>query len=162
MTTTETLTQQELLQRMVAVKVTIERLKEIETETKAALIAELGPGSRMKARTADGDDIGTVSVSEGKPRDGKPVVSDMQALTKWLAVEDPAAVRFVAADWWVAALPAWIASHDGELPPGVTMSEPTEGKPYVSVRLSQAQREAIEAYTTAQAVALIEPEEAGE
>ncbi|WP_172121445.1 hypothetical protein [Actinomyces faecalis] len=146
----------EMVRRVVALKVAGERVKAMEKAVRAEVVAALGAGGRMHAVTDAGEDFGTVSVSTPSPSAPAPVVTDPEKLVAWLAEEDPSAVRQVPADWWVKALPAWVEAHAGEVPPGVEIVEPRERAPYVSVRLSAAQRAVVDRLSMVETAGLIE------
>lgn len=147
----------EMVRRIVALKVAGDRIKAMEKAAKAEVVEALGAGGRMHAITPDsGEDFGTVSVSAPKPGQPTPVVTDPAALASWLAEEDPSAVRMVPADWWLKALPQWVEAHGGEVPPGVEIQEPAPRSPYVSVRLSEAQRAVVDRLSMVETAGLIE------
>lgn len=141
---------------LATLKVISETYKTVENGLKGRLIELLGAGGRQYATTDSGEEIATVSISKPKPTEPKPVVESPRELTAWLMEEEPEAVVMTPADWWIAALPKWIAAHDGELPPGVSMSEPVMREPSVSVRISAQQREALMRLAPQEAKALLE------
>lgn len=141
---------------LAAIKVINESYKTIENRLKARLIELLGAGGRQYATTDSGEEIATVSISKPKPTEAKPVVESARELTAWLMEEEPDAVVMTPADWWLAALPQWIKAHDGELPPGVSLSEPVMREPSVSVRISAQQREALMRLAPQEAKAFLE------
>lgn len=156
MTRIQEMDTKELTRLLAALKVEGEQRKAIENAVKDRVLDMLGAGGRQYATTDSGEEIATVSVSKPKPTEAKPIVESPRELTAWLMEEEPEAVVMTPADWWIAALPQWIKAHDGELPPGVSLTEPAVKAPYVSVRISAKQRETVERILAPTTQALIE------
>lgn len=150
----------DLIEQAVALTWARQRISDALTAVRARIIEEIGPGGRQYARTSDGREAGTVSVTRPTPARTvtEAIVDDWDALTRWLAEEQPEAVRMRVADWWLADLDGWIERHGGELPPGVTMAEYEDQgiAPRVSVRISDAQRAVIEECVSGGARALVD------
>lgn len=135
---------------LACLKAVKDRLTALDTETKAALMdGDLDPGDRKSAVLPDGTDVGTVSVAKG--RAAKLKVVDERAFLAWVKKNRPTAiveaVRSSDQDDLLAK-----AEESGELPDGVDLGDP--GAPYVSVRQSKEQAEALVAAWRAGTVAL--------
>lgn len=114
------------------------RVKEGETRAKADVMAHLDPGDRKHAVLPDGTDIGTVSITKGRETFR---VTDPAAFLAWVRDTAPSeVVESVNPTFQRKVLDG--IKDGGELPPGV---EPGWGDPYVSVRQSETQAEAVAA-----------------
>ncbi len=130
-------------------------------DTKPSLLEHMGPGGKLHAYVGSLD-VGTVSVTDPKPREVLKV-TDEKAFTAWVKANHPDAMVETVAPWFSAAanLNALIAST-GEMPDGVAITE-LVGSPTVQVRLSKAQTANLEALAAGSAIAAYittgEPEE---
>ena len=123
--------------KLAAIKAVRDALDAAEKDAKAALAAAgMGPGDRVHARVSDGVSGGTVSMSAPK---GTWKVRDEDAFTRWVQESRP--------DEIVPSVRASYKTHvlrnvekTGEVPDGVEFAE---GSSFVTVRLTDEQRQAI-------------------
>jgi hypothetical protein len=136
--------------RVAALKALYDRVKDAYNAARAEAADTLQPGDRLRATLADGANIGTVTVVEGRTT---AKVTDPGALLKWVQVNAPSEVETVARvrDSYVGALLARCENVDGqamhaktgELLPGVRF---TTGEPYARVTQTADQ---LKTFTTA-------------
>ena len=131
-------------------------------DTKPSLLEHMGPGGKLHAYVG-GLDVGTVSVTDPKPREVLKI-TDEAAFTAWVKANHPDVIVETVAPWFSATanLTALIA-HTGEMPDGVEITERV-GSPTVQVRLSEGQIANLEGLAAGSAIAAYittgEPEEA--
>ena len=131
-------------------------------DTKPSLLEHMGPGGKLHAYVG-GLDVGTVSVTDPKPREVLKI-TDEAAFTAWVKANHPDVIVETVAPWFSATanLTALIA-HTGEMPDGVELTERV-GSPTVQVRLSEGQIANLEGLAAGSAIAAYittgEPEEA--
>lgn len=131
-------------------------------DTKQSLLEHMGPGGKLHAYVG-GLDVGTVSVTDPKPREVLKI-TDEAAFTAWVKANHPDVIVETVAPWFSATanLTALIA-HTGEMPDGVEITERV-GSPTVQVRLSEGQIANLEGLAAGSAIAAYittgEPEEA--
>ena len=131
-------------------------------DTKPSLLEHMGPGGKLHAYVG-GLDVGTVSVTDPKPREVLKI-TDEAAFTAWVKANHPDVIVETVAPWFSATanLTALIA-HTGEMPDGVEITERV-GSPTVQVRLSEGQIANLEGLAAGSAFAAYittgEPEEA--
>nr|DAJ17713.1 MAG TPA: hypothetical protein [Siphoviridae sp. ctvS314] len=131
-------------------------------DTKPSLLEHMGPGGKLHAYVG-GLDVGTVSVTDPKPREVLKII-DEAAFTAWVKANHPDVIVETVAPWFSATanLTALIA-HTGEMPDGVEITERV-GSPTVQVRLSEGQIANLEGLAAGSAIAAYittgEPEEA--
>lgn len=127
-----------------------DRLKEARKILNAEVMEQLDPGDRKGAVLAEGDDIGTVSVTKGRK---SLRVSDEVAFREWVREHSPHNV--FTPEPVEQVRPAYAKSMvegakvidgmivdpaSGEVVPGITQ---VTGDPYVSVKISDEQLDAI-------------------
>ncbi len=143
--------------RVAALKALYDRVRDAYNAARAEASDTLQPGDRLRATLADGADIGTVSVVEGRIT---AKVTDPDALLKWVQVNAPGEVETVqrVRESYVGALLARCENVDGaamhaktgELLPGVAF---TVGDTYARVTQTHDQQAAfVDAYNAGQLV----------
>lgn len=112
-----------------------EHLRSIKNELQKIL----APGDRSYALNG-GETIGTITMTLPKPT---PVITDETAFAKWAQANGHQdAVTLAVRDWFKSPTNLKALIADGELPDGVTIDE---RPPYVAVRVTADQDEAIQA-----------------
>lgn len=143
--------------RAAILKTLYDQVKAAFTAAKADVMDHLDPGDRKHAVLDNGGDLGTVSVSIGR---ASAAVHDETAFLKWVRENRPdeivetvrpsfrAHILKIAADTG-----APVVNDDGEYVDGI---EVRTGEPYVSVRQTADQRDAVlEAYDAGHLHALL-------
>lgn len=129
---------------LAALKALKDHLAGLDKEEKKALLEELDPGDRKNAVIpGTKTSIGTVSVSQ---REGGWEVVDERAFLGWVKKNRPSGVVESVRESDQKSILTSI-DETGEVPDGVMQGD--DGDPYVTVRQTPAQREAlIEAWRT--------------
>lgn len=141
-------------QQLIQAAVAATHISRLALTEKKRAVAELNKvmdaGDQGKA-IYDGEDFGTVSVTNGRPR---YVVTDPDALVEWLEWNKPEAVKKVPAPWFTAtaALDGFI-KQTGEVPDGVEVETPA---PTVRVSISSKQEEVLRELIAEGAVKVLE------
>lgn len=162
MTETTAYGREEALARAAVAQWLTKESKAAMTDAKKSLLEHMGPGDRVHARIG-GLDVGTVSVTDPKPREVLEI-TDEKAFTAWVKANHPDVIVETVAPWFAATanLTALIA-HTGEMPDGVEITDRV-GSPTVQVRLSEGQVANLAGLAAGSAIAAYittgEPEEA--
>lgn len=127
----------EVALRLAALKAVKDALTKEEGSSKGALMDDLDPGDRKQAALPDGTKVATVSVSQ---REAAFKVTDERAFLAWVKEHRPTAIVEAVRESDQKSILEGIATS-GEMPDGVELGEP--GAPYVSVRQSAEQAEAL-------------------
>lgn len=140
--------------KLAAIKALEATVKSLNAEEKQALLEILESGDRKVAKLPDGTAIATVSVST---RSASWDVVDEQKFLAWVKENRPSAIVEQVRDSDRKHILSQI-DETGELPDGV--AEVPESEPYVTVRQSAEQRDAVVAAWRSGALEL--PNVAGE
>jgi hypothetical protein len=123
--------------KLAALKAVKDHLTSEDALAKGELMDDLDPGDRKTAALPDGTKVGTVTVSQ---RDAAFKVTDERAFVAWVKEHRPTAIVEAVRESDQKDILERIPDT-GEIPDGVELGEP--GAPYVSVRQSKDEAEAL-------------------